>query len=134
MSRFSGILLVLLAAAIAIAVSQAKPTIYKRNQDNVFEPGESVLRFLRAATVFRGFYGLREIQRICARICRASRQPSARNRQASTQRMRSNQIAGKVPAVVLPCDFLADFTADRSTETLHSLQAPNFAVGTLIIS
>nr|XP_031827163.1 uncharacterized protein LOC116424642 isoform X3 [Nomia melanderi] len=38
MSRFSGILLVLLAATIAIAISEAKPTIYKRNQDNVFEP------------------------------------------------------------------------------------------------
>ncbi|KZC08734.1 hypothetical protein WN55_10756 [Dufourea novaeangliae] len=36
MSRFSRILLVLFLATIAIA--HAKPTIYKRNHDNVFEP------------------------------------------------------------------------------------------------
>ncbi|CAK9815278.1 hypothetical protein ANTQUA_LOCUS8364 [Anthophora quadrimaculata] len=36
MSRFSSLLLVSFLAVIAIA--HAKPTIYKRNQDNVFEP------------------------------------------------------------------------------------------------
>ncbi|XP_017798382.1 PREDICTED: uncharacterized protein LOC108579369 [Habropoda laboriosa] len=40
MSRFSTSLLVsfLAVIAIAIAVAHGKPTIYKRNQDNVFEP------------------------------------------------------------------------------------------------
>lgn len=36
MSRFAKILLLLFVATIAIA--HAKPTIYKRNHDNVFEP------------------------------------------------------------------------------------------------
>ncbi|XP_076302648.1 uncharacterized protein LOC143220987 [Lasioglossum baleicum] len=38
MSRLSSFLLVSFLAAIAIAIASAKPTIYKRNQDNVFEP------------------------------------------------------------------------------------------------
>ncbi|XP_076662976.1 uncharacterized protein LOC143366086 isoform X2 [Andrena cerasifolii] len=37
MSRISGILLLLFIVA-TIAMVNAKPTIYKRNQDNVFEP------------------------------------------------------------------------------------------------
>ncbi|CAL7952438.1 unnamed protein product [Xylocopa violacea] len=36
MSRLSSFLLVCFLAAVAVA--NAKPTIYKRNQDNVFEP------------------------------------------------------------------------------------------------
>lgn len=40
MPRVSGFLFVFLVATIVVA--DAKPTMYKRNQDNVFEPGESV--------------------------------------------------------------------------------------------
>jgi len=44
--RISWIVAVLVTA-IAIAVTHAKPTIYKRNEDNVFEPGEFLRFFMR---------------------------------------------------------------------------------------
>ncbi|XP_076164030.1 uncharacterized protein LOC143144984 isoform X2 [Ptiloglossa arizonensis] len=58
MPRVSKILFVLFLAAIAIA--RAKPTIYKRNQDNVFEPVMvPVSSTVIPLPVYKGEYGLR---------------------------------------------------------------------------
>ncbi|XP_043249957.1 uncharacterized protein LOC122395987 [Colletes gigas] len=64
MSRISTVSIVLLLATIAIAIAHAKPTIYKRNQDNVFEPVMvPVSSTVIPLPVYRGEYSLRPVSK-----------------------------------------------------------------------